>query len=165
MQLTTLNQLLVDEIQELYIAEQLIEDGLGRMVRGAAAEDLKKAFEHHAEESKEHTKRLETICEILEVSPRGGRGYSVKALLREAEDRMGDGGDPHVVDASLIAAGRRVEHWEIASYGVAQVFASALHRTEVADLLGKTLAEEQATDERLAAISQEVHVVEAPAHN
>lgn len=160
MQLTTLRRLLLDEVQELYIAETLLEEALPRMELGADAEDLKKAFRQHHAQTKVHLARLDTACEILEVSPRGGRGFSMKALLRETEDRMGEGGDPHVVDASLIAAAHRIEHWEIASYGTAQLYAAALNQPKVADLLGQTLAEEQAADETLLRMAGGVHVEE-----
>ena len=162
MQLTTLRRLLIDEIQELYIAEALIADELKRMELGASADDLKKAFQQHREQTKEQIHRLDTVCALLEVSPRGGRGISVKGLARETEDRMGEGGLPEVVDASLIAAARRVEHWEIASYGTAELYATALGETKVADLLKQTLAEEQATDAALLSMAGKVRPEDKP---
>ncbi len=163
MQLTTLRILLIDELQEVYVSETLIQDALPRMERGADSADLKALFRKHGEETKTHIERLEKVFETLEESPRGGRGFSVKALIRETEDRMGEGGDPHVVDASLVAAAKRVEHWEIATYSVAQTYAAAMNQPQVAALLGQTLAEEQATDTRLTTIANEVHLVDEPA--
>lgn len=161
MQLDSLRRLLIDELQEIYISETLIEDELGRMVRGADASDLKDAFAKHQQQTKVHLQRLEKVFEYLEENPRGGHGYSVKALIRESEDRMGEGGDPHVVDAALIVDAQRLEHWEMASYGGASTYAAALGKSEVADLLNQTLAEEKGMDGRLTQIADEVHV-EAP---
>lgn len=162
MQLTTLRRLLIDELQEIYISESLIEDALPRMEKGADSPDLKAVFTKHLEQTKGHTERLDQVFELLEESPRGGHGFSVKALIRETEDRMGEGGDPHVVDASLIAAGRRLEHWEIASYSSSHKFALAMGLPKVADLLARTLEEEKAADERLSSIGDEVRVVDTP---
>ena len=158
MQLLTIRRLLLDELQEIYISELTAQEANPRMIAGVDSPDLRKAFEQHAEETKLHIERLETAFEQLESSPRGGHGRSMRALLKEIEDRMGEGGDPHVVDASLVAAGKRIEHWEIASYSAMVTYARAMKLPEVADLLAKNLAEEQAMDDRLSAIAKEVNV-------
>lgn len=160
MRLTTLRRLLIDELQEMYIAGTMIEGALPRMEQSADAPDLKELFRKHTEQTKAQIARLETVFEHLEDSPRGGHGLSVKALLSETEDRMGEGGDPHVVDASLIAAAKRVEHWEIASYSTAQAYAKAMDQPDVAWALGQTLEESQAADARLTAMADKVHNVE-----
>lgn len=158
MQLITIRRLLLDELQEIYISELLAQEAYPRVIAGVDSSDLRKAFEQHAEQTKLHIARLETVFAQLESSPRGGHGRSVRALLTETEDRMGEGGEPHVVDASLISAGKRLEHWEIASYGAMATYARAMNLPAVADLLEKTLAEEQAMDDRLSAIAKEVNV-------
>ena len=158
MQLNTIRTLLIDELQEIYISESLIREEFPRLVRGADSSDLKKAFDKHGDKAGRQIKRLETIFEKLENSPRGGRGRSVKALLTETEDRMGEGGDPHVVDASLIAAAKRLVHWKIASYGVMATYAHAMNLPEVESLLTETLNEEIGMDERLTGIANEVTV-------
>ena len=149
MQLTSLRRLLIDELQEIYISESLTSEALGRWVTGADAQPFKQALESHSSESKGQMARLETIFEILEDSPRGGHGKSMRALLSETEDRLGDAGDPPVIDAAVLAAVRRVEHWEIASYGTAHSFAERLGLGKVAGLLAQTLAEEQSMDSKL----------------
>ncbi len=146
MQLTSLRRLLIDELQEIYISESLTSEALGRWVQGANAEPFKKALDSHRSESKGQLARLETVFEVLEDSPRGGHGKSMRALLSETEDRLGDAGDPPVLDAAVLAAVRRIEHWEIASYGTAQIFAERLGLAKVAALLAQTLGEEQAMD-------------------
>ncbi len=158
MQLKTLRALLIDELQEIYVSETLVEQELGRMERGADAKELKEAFRKHAEETKVQLERLNNVFGLLKENPRGGRAGSMKALLQESEDRMGNGGDRHVVDAALIAIAQRIKHWEIASYGVAQTFASLIREPEIAELLGKTLSEEKATDSLLTNIAKEVNV-------
>lgn len=155
MQLRSLRQLLIDELQEVYISEQLLGEAIGRMEQGADAKELKDVFRKHGEQTRQQIQRLETVFETLKDSPRGGHGHTMKALLRESEDRMGDGGAPHTVDASLIIAARRVEHWEIASYSTIYTFAQRLGLSEVADILDQILHEEQATDARLAELAQQ----------
>ncbi len=158
MQLTTIRRLLIDELQEIYISESLIKEEFPRLVRGADSPDLKKAFEKHGDEANGQIARLEKVFEKLETSPRGGHGRSVKALLTETEDRMGEGGDPHVVDASLIAAAKRLVHWKIATYGVMATYAHAMNLPEIAGLLTETLNQEIGMDEKLSQIAREVNV-------
>ncbi len=157
MQMTTLRRLLIDELQEIYVSESMIEDALGRAEKAASAEDLQRAFSKHREQTKEQIGRLDKVFSWLNENPRGGRGLSVKTMLREMEDRLGEGGDAHVIDASLILVGQRVEHWEIASYGAVQMFAASLEQKEVAELLGQTLEEEKAADKTLSDIAGHVN--------
>jgi ferritin-like metal-binding protein YciE len=159
MQLKSLGRLLIDELQEVYISETLIQEALGRLETGASAKELKGAFEKHGEQTGAQIARLETVFEKLEASPRGGHGYSMKALLRETEDRMGDGGDAPVVDASLIGAARRMVHWKIAAYGTTQIYAERLQLGDVAKMLGQTLEEEIAADARLAELAKQIDVL------
>ncbi len=157
MQLTTLRRLLIDELQEIYAAEAMIEDALGRLEKAASEEELVAAFKKFREQTRGHTGRLNEVFSRLEDNPRGGRGLSVKTMLREMEDRLGEGGDAHVVDASLILVAQRVQHWQIASYGACQMFAASLEQPEVAALLGKTLEEEKAADTQLSDIAGHVN--------
>lgn len=156
MQLWTLRRLLIDELQELYIAESMIEESIGRLQMGADAKELKEALRRHGEETRGHAKRLEEVFRALEVNPRGGHASSLKALLREGEDRLGSGGDPHVVDAGVIAAARRVEHWEIAGYETMRIYAERLGLAEVAKLLGSNLEEEKAADQKLTQLAEKL---------
>ncbi len=158
MQLRSLRLLLVDELEEVYIAEQMVREELGRMEKGASNMELKNLFRQHSQISKDQVDRLETVFEKLQASPRGGRAQSMKVLLSESEDRMGDGGDAPVVDAALIAAGRRIQHWGIASYDSARLFADRLGLEEVAGLLAKTVEEKRGTDNRLADLATKIPV-------
>ncbi len=156
MQFTSLQKLLIDELQEIYISESLVSEALGRMATGADAPPLKKVLADHGAKSKEQLARLQSIFEILEDSPRGGHGKSMRALLSETEDRLGDAGDPPVIDAALLATVRRIAHWEIASYGTAQVYAERMELDKVAPLLAQTLAEEQSMDASLLQLSKDL---------
>lgn len=158
MVLRSLRELFVDELREIYFSETLIEEALRRMEKNASDRGLKDAFTTHRSETQTHIKRLEETFSKLNENPRGGRAASVKALLGEAEDRMGEGGQGDVVDAALIAGAQRVEHWEIASYGTAKVFAELLRENEVAALLGTTLDEEKSANAKLSELAREINV-------
>lgn len=158
MQLKTFRMLLIDELREIYYSESLIHEAFRRLGRGADGEDLKHLFEQDTQKSSEHMARLEKVFEMLHENPRGGRGLSVKALLREAEDRMGEGGERHVVDAGLIMAAQRLAHWKIASYGTVHQWAALLREGEVAALLKATLEEQKITDADLSHLAEEVNV-------
>jgi ferritin-like metal-binding protein YciE len=156
MLLNSLRTLVVDQLQELYLAEMLIEQSLERLEIRATAPELKAAFHQHRSETRVHTQRLDKVFEHLSASPRGGRAPGLKGLLSEAEDRMGQQGEPDVIDAGLIACVQQVEHWEIAAYGTAHAYVLALDHPVVADLLAQTLAEEKETDAKLSRIAQAV---------
>lgn len=165
MQLRSLRRLLIDELQEVYISQELIAEEVKRMVMGADAPALKKAFEQHAKQTTEQLQRIETIFEVLGANPRGGHGKSMRALLSESEDRMGDGGDPHVVDAALLATARRIEHWEISSYSTALILAQRLELDKIPALLAQTLEEQQAMDASLADLAREMPVMGSEDNN
>lgn len=156
MLLNSLRTLVVDQLQEIYLAELLIEQSLGRLAIRATHPDLKSAFQQHQIETRVHTQRLDKVFEQMSASPRGGRAPGVKGLLTEAEDRMGEHGENDVIDAGLIACAQQVEHWEIAAYGTAHAYVLALELPAVAELLAETLAEEKATDAGFSAIAIKV---------
>jgi ferritin-like metal-binding protein YciE len=157
MQLTSLRRLLIDQLQEVYLSEVLIEQSLGRLQIAANEPALKQAFQQHSVTTQTHIQRLESVFELLSDSPRGGRAASIKALLAEGEDRMATSGDPDVLDASLIACAQQVEHWEIAAYGTARAYALALDQPKVADLLAQSLTEEKQTDAHLSSLADSVN--------
>ena len=158
MQLFTLRRLLIDELQEMYVTEQIVREALPRMERGAADKDLRAVFADEAKTAQGRLDRMERVFEIIKDSPRGGHGKTMKVLVSEYEDRMGDGGDPAVVDGSLIAAARRIQHWEIASYAAAYAFAVRLDLKDVADLLKASFEESQASDTRLGELAMRIPV-------
>jgi ferritin-like metal-binding protein YciE len=149
MKIETLRDLFVEELQDLYSAETQITKALPKLAKVATDAKLKQAFEHHLEETKEQVKRLERIFEQLEESPKGKTCEGMKGLLKEGDERAGEGGEPEALDAGLISATQRVEHYEIAAYGSARTFAELLGEKEMVKLLDETLEEEKAADSKL----------------
>ena len=154
MKLTSLHDLYVEELRDLYSAETQIVKALPKMAKAATHEELRTAFEEHLEQSKEHVERLEQIFESLDESPKGKKCKGLQGLVEEAEELMGEDMTPNVLDAGLIAAAQRVEHYEIAVYGTLCTFAELLGRGEDHDLLGQTLEEEKEADSRLTEVAE-----------
>jgi ferritin-like metal-binding protein YciE len=123
MKIETLRELLVEELKDLYSAETQITKALPKLAKAASDAKLKQAFEHHLEETKQQVVRLEQIFEQLGESPKGKTCEGMKGLLKEGDERAGEDGEPEVLDAGLISAAQRVEHYEIAAYGSAHTFA------------------------------------------
>jgi ferritin-like metal-binding protein YciE len=158
MKLETMKELLLDELQDLYSAETQITKALPKMAKAAAGADLKQAFESHLEETEGHVQRLETIFQHLKESPKGKTCEGMKGLLKEGDERIKEGGEPDVLDAGLISAAQRVEHYEIAAYGSARTYAELLGEPDVVKLLEKTLEEEKAADQKLTKVAKKVNV-------
>jgi ferritin-like metal-binding protein YciE len=158
MKLETMKELLLDELQDLYSAETQITKALPKMARTASAPELRQAFESHLQETEGHVQRLEKIFKHLQESTKGKTCEGMKGLLKEGEERIKEGGDVDVVDAGLIAAAQRVEHYEIAAYGSARTYAELLKENEVAKLLDQTLNEEKSADQKLTKISKSVNM-------
>lgn len=157
MELTTLRTLLVDELKDLYSAETQITKALPKLAKTASDAKLKQAFEHHLEETENHVQRLDRIFKQLEKSPKGKTCEGMKGLLKEGEERIGEGGEAEVLDAGLIAAAQRVEHYEIAAYGSARTYAELLREDKIVSLLEQTLEEEKAADSKLTQIAKKVN--------
>ena len=121
MKMKTLQDLFADEIKDLYSAETQIVKALPKMAKAASSPELKQAFEEHLEQTKEHVERLEEVCEKLDLTPKGKKCKAMQGLLEEGSEIISEGGEPMVLDAALIAAAQRVEHYEIAGYGCARV--------------------------------------------
>jgi ferritin-like metal-binding protein YciE len=128
------------------------------MVKASSSPDLKQAFDSHLQETEGHVQRLEKIFKHLKESSKGKTCEGMKGLLKEGEERIKEGGEPEVVDAGLISAAQRVEHYEIAAYGSARTYAELLKETEVAKLLDQTLEEEKSADQKLTRISRTVNM-------
>jgi ferritin-like metal-binding protein YciE len=158
MKLSTLRELFIDELKDLYSAETQITKALPKLVKACAAPALKQAFEHHLEETKNHVSRLEQIFDQLNESPKGKTCEAMKGLLKEGDERLGEDGDPDVLDAGIIAAAQRVEHYEIAAYGSARTYAELLGEREAVRLLSETLEEEKAADSKLTQVAQKINV-------
>ena len=161
MKIESLHDLLVDELKDLYNAETQLVDTLPELVKAASTPQLKQAFEEHLEQTKGHIKRLEGILTTLGQSPRGNRCVGMQGLIREAKDLMKDGSDPDVLDAGLIVAAQKVEHYEMAAYGSARAHAGTLGNTSVHRTLQETLNEEADADRRLSKIAEDLVNLEA----
>ena len=161
MKLESLRELLVDELKDLYSAENQLVKALPKMAKAAASPELKAAFEEHLEETKGQVDRLVTIFEQLEGSPKGKKCKAMEGLVEEGSEFIDADGEDSVKDAALICAAQKVEHYEIASYGCARTFASLLGLDEVAELLQETLDEEGNADKKLTELAETVINVEA----
>jgi ferritin-like metal-binding protein YciE len=158
MKLESLRDLFVDELKDLYSAEHQLLKALPKMAKAATATDLKRAFESHLKETKGQVERLEQVFASLEVSPRGKKCKAMEGLVEEGAELMKEDADPDVMDAGLIAAAQRVEHYEMAGYGCVRTYAQLLGETKAATLLQKTLDEEGAADKKLTQIAKQINV-------
>ena len=152
--LATLDDLLVHELQDLYDAEQQITKALPKMANAASATELQSAFRRHLKETEAQIERLEQIFGILGVSATGAHCDGMAGLLKEGAKMMDERVEPEVLDAALIAAAQKVEHYEIAGYGCVATYAQMLGRGEVQELLVETLDEEELTDQRLSELAE-----------
>lgn len=158
MKLDSLHHLLIDELRDLYNAENQLTKALPKMAKAASSSELKTAFQTHLDETKRQIERLEKIFEQLDYSPKGKSCKAMQGLIEEGKEIIEEDADPSVRDAGLIAAAQKVEHYEIASYGTARTHAQLLGLQEAAELLEETLEEESATDEKLTTIAQSINV-------
>jgi ferritin-like metal-binding protein YciE len=158
MELATLQDLFVDELKDIYNAETQITKALPKMAKAAASPDLKKGFEEHLAQTEEHVARLEKIFSELGEKPTGKVCHGMKGLLEEGTELMKEEAEPDVMDAGLISAAQRVEHYEIAAYGTARTYAELLGNKNAAKLLQTTLDEEGATDKKLSALASGINV-------
>jgi len=159
---STLSDLLISQLQDLYDAEQQITDALPKMERAATHPMLKSAFREHLGQTQQHVNRLDRVIGMMDVESDRETCQAMKGLLREGAEAIDAGGDPTVKDAALIAAAQRVEHYEIAGYGTARTLAQQLGRSEIADILQQTLNEEKQTDQKLTQIAESSVNVQAP---
>src|SRR5579862_2983611 len=141
MKLETLYDLYVDELKDLYNAEHQILKALPKMIKAASSPELGAAFKEHNEVTKGQVVRLEKIFKELATSPTGKVCKAMKGVLEEGKEMMSEDASPSVMDAGLIAAAQRVEHYEMAGYGCVRTFARLLGYDDAADLLQKTLDE------------------------
>lgn len=154
MALNSLQDLLVEEMKDTYSAETQIAKALPKMAQAATSPQLKAAFEKHLIETQNQVKRLETIFQQLGESPEGNHCEATEGLVKEGQELMGQQADPQVLDAGLIASAQKVEHYEIASYGTLTTWAKELGHTEIANLLGQSLNEEEMTDKALTQLAE-----------
>ncbi len=156
MKLDTLKKLYINELRDLYSAENQLLKALPKMAKGAASDELKQAFENHLEETEGHVERLETIFEALDESPKGKTCQAMKGLVEEGSEILEEEGEESVLDAGIIAAAQKVEHYEIASYGTVRSFAELLGEKEAVKLLQQTLDEEGKADDKLNELAEDI---------
>jgi ferritin-like metal-binding protein YciE len=156
-----LEELLIDELKDLYSAENQIVKALPKMAKAASSPELKRAFERHLEETKRQVERLNQIGEQLEVRLTGKKCKGMEGLIEEGKEIIEEDLEEDATDAGLIGAAQKVEHYEIAAYGTARTHASLLGYNKVARLLQQTLDEEGNTDKKLTALAESVINVEA----
>lgn len=153
MALNSLRDLLTHEIQDLYSAETQITKALPKMVQAAHSPDLQAAFQEHLDVTREHVTRLETIARQLQMTTGGQTCKGMQGLLEEGKDLMQEQAEDWVMDAGLIGAAQRVEHYEIAAYGTARDHAEKLGLYDVARTLQQTLDEEGEADKKLTELA------------
>jgi ferritin-like metal-binding protein YciE len=147
--ITNLHEVYVEQLKDIYSAESQLIKALPKMAKAASAPDLKKGFEDHLEQTKEHAARLEKIFEALDEKPTGKKCKAMAGLVEEGAEAIEEDAAPAAKDSMLIAAAQRVEHYEIAAYGTVKAFAKLLGEDEAAEILDETLNEEVETDEKL----------------
>jgi ferritin-like metal-binding protein YciE len=161
MKLKSLRDLYVHELKDIYSAEKQLTKALPKMAKAASHEELTAGFEQHLAQTEGHIDRLETILEALGESTRGDKCKAMEGLIAEGQDLMEEDATPDVMDAALIAAAQKVEHYEIASYGTVRTWAEMLGEEEAVNLLQQTLDEEIETDEKLTELAESTINVEA----
>jgi ferritin-like metal-binding protein YciE len=154
MKIQSLQDLFVDELRDLYNAENQLVKALPKMAKSANSTDLQEAIEEHLEQTKGHVERLEQIFEKLELSPKGKKCLGMQGLIEEGKEVLSEDMEDNVLDAAIIAAAQRVEHYEMAGYGTARTFAKMLGQKEAARLLQETLDEESEANEKLTQLAE-----------
>ncbi len=158
MEIDSLTQLYVEDLKDLYSAEKQILQALPKMVKKATNPQLKKAFEEHLRVTETHVERLDRIFEGLGKSPRGKKCKGMEGLLEEGKEAMQEDMEPDVLDAALIGAAQKVEHYEMAGYGTVRTYAKLLGENQAAKLLQQTLDEEGEADKTLTKIAETANV-------
>ncbi len=163
MPLNSLHDLYVEELKDLYSAENQLLKALPQMAKKATAKELKAAFTEHLGVTQTQIERLTQIFTELDVSPKGKKCKAMEGLVAEGKDVIDETGNPSVIDAALIASAQRVEHYEMAGYGCVRTFANLLGYTDAVALLQETLDEEGDADKKLTELAETIINVEADA--
>jgi ferritin-like metal-binding protein YciE len=153
-----LRRLYVDELKDLHSAEKQLLKALPKMAKAANSPNLKAGFEDHLKQTHGHVARLEKIFGLLQHSPNGKHCNGMEGLIKEGAELIEQDPEPEELDAGLIAAAQRVEHYEIAGYGCVRTYAALLGETQAASLLEETLQEEKQTDEKLTELAENINV-------
>ena len=151
---TTLRDLMIDEIRDLYDAERQLVKALPKMAKGCTSEELRTLLETHLGETEEQVSRLEKAFEMLGEEARGKRCDGMAGIIEEGSNLLEEDFDGAVLDAGIIASAQRAEHYEITAYGSVMAWAKQLGETDIAELLSETLEEEKSADEKLSALAE-----------
>ena len=150
----SLESLFQDELKDIYDAEKQITKALPKMIKKASSDELRAAFEEHLQQTTQQIERLEQAFELLELPARGKKCLGMQNLIKEGQEMMAEAEDDDTLDALMIAAAQKIEHYEIAAYGTMRVWANLLGHSEAASLFEETLDEEKDTDQKLTAIAE-----------
>lgn len=153
MKIQNLEDVLTDELKDIYSIEQQLIKALPKFAK-AADGDLRIAFEEHLEQTRTHADRIEEICDQLKVNPNGKKCMGMEGIVKEGAEVMKADASPDSLNAALIGAAQRAEHYEIAAYGTARTHARQLGYNNTANILGQTLEEEKETDARLTRLAE-----------
>ena len=154
---SALKELYIDELRDIYNAENQLTKALPKMAKAANSDELRAGFEEHLEQTKGHVDRLEQIFKELGEKPTGKKCKGMEGLVAEGKEMI-DEQEGDSLDAGLISAAQRVEHYEIAAYGCVRTYANLLGEKEAAQLLGQTLQEEKETDQKLTKLAEKINV-------
>lgn len=149
-----LDELFVDALKDLYDAEKQLVAALPKMMEAASSQDLKNGFKEHLDVTQKQVERLEKVFTELKEDPKGKKCVGMQGLIKEGQEVMEEVGDPDVMDAGLIAAAQKIEHYEISGYGTARAYAQVLGHRNIAGMLDQTLQEEGRTDKKLTALAE-----------
>jgi ferritin-like metal-binding protein YciE len=161
MKLETLRDLYVEQLRDLYSAETQLVKALPKMAKAASHPQLQSAFQEHLAQTEQHVQRLDQIFEQMNMKSKGPACKGMEGLIAEGEEMIKMKGDSAAIDAGLIAAAQRVEHYEIAGYGCVRTYAQQLGDTQGARLLQQTLDEEGLADQKLTKLAEQVINLEA----
>jgi ferritin-like metal-binding protein YciE len=161
----TLEKLYINELRDLYSAENQLLKALPKLAKGASSAELKEAFENHLAETETHVERLEQIFKDMEENPKGKTCHGMKGLIEEGSEILEEEGEESVLDAGIIVAAQKVEHYEMAGYGSVRAFAQLLGQEEAAQLLQTTLDEESKANELLNQLAETTVNAEAVMNN
>ena len=153
----SLRKLYIDELRDLYNAETQLTKALPKMAKGSSNSELRQAFEEHLRQTSEHVSRLEQIFDMLGEKPTGKKCLGMEGLVKEGAETLKEDYEGAVMDAAVIGAAQRVEHYEIAGYGTVREFAQLLGEDEHVALLDQTLEEEKQTDEKLTQFAEDIN--------
>jgi ferritin-like metal-binding protein YciE len=157
-EINSLRELYVEQLRDLYDAENQLVKALPKMAKEASSDELRQAIEEHLEQTRGQAERLEQIFEQLGEKAKGKKCKGMQGLLDEGKETLEEDMEEDTKDAAIIAAAQRVEHYEISGYGTARTYANLLGETEAAELLEETLNEEKDTDQKLTQLAEEINV-------